>query len=170
MTNIRILIAIVLFVLVIGSAIFLLNRPRTPGQTERVPQSSGSTRLSPLPANQGLLEQMTPEEKTYPTAPPQQFDQPSEEVGGLVVTTNPSQARVLVDAVDAEGEAPVISPQVTPPPTKLTPFTMTNIPVGAHRLSIFKKGYLEKTVPFEIKVDEITRIDIELKPSKDAYQ
>lgn len=81
------------------------------------------------------------------------------------MTTNPNEARILIDAAESEeGEAPIETGAYSPPATKLSPFTFLDIPEGRHVLSVFKKGYLEEKVEFVVKPGEITRLEIPLVP------
>lgn len=166
---------IALGILIFLGVVFLLlkSTPSAPLSQPDIPRGSFPPATQDKPSSGvNLSEQLTATEKSYPSAPPQSFPGFNPQVrGGLVVTTTPSEARVLVDAAESEeGEAPLETAPSSPPPTKISPFTFLDIPEGSHVLSVFKKGYLEEKIQFIIKPDEITRINIHLTPLTEAYR
>lgn len=138
-------------------------KPPSIPKADSSPSTFSSSALNEVKGNVSAVA-LTKEEQDYPQAPSQDFSKyDTSVVGQLVVTTTPSDARILIDANEEDSDAPISSVEVSPPPTKTSPFAMSNIPVGKHSLSIFKRGFLEETIKFEIAKDKVTRLDIKLR-------
>jgi hypothetical protein len=113
------------------------------------------TRPSPTPP-----QPLHPREEAYNEAKPQEFySEGSNKTGTLVVTATTPEVRVMID--DGEAEGPVGS---KPYPIQITPFRVTDVPVGEHLLRAAKPGYIMTEIPFTVSEDGITRIQITLRP------
>lgn len=99
-------------------------------------------------------------EKQYRNNLPQVFPSGPGGFGTLVVNSNPSEARVIIDGAEDEGGN--TSPTVLP--INQTSFKVSTIPEGKHTLFVSKKGYEFQELSFEIKTNQITRLDLQLSP------
>lgn len=125
---------------------------------------------SPLPSSitptvPPPTEQLSAQEKNYSEAPLQPFPSPTQKGQGiLVVTSDPSGARILIDVPEADTVPKKDTPTIKPIPVKITPFKMSNIPAGTHTLSAYKEGYLYTSQTFTIEANEVTRVEIKMLP------
>lgn len=155
MNKVLFTIVIVLALLVGGSLLyFSVFAPKTPPAAPVI-------QYSPSPTTFVSSKSLTPEENSYPEVSPQRFfSEDSNQSGVLVVTTNPSEARVMIDSEEEE-----VSTETTLP-VNITPFKISNIPVGQHNLTLFTQGYNFSVVQFKIEANKITRLDITLTPQE----
>ena len=51
-------------------------------------------------------------------------------------------------------------------PVNITPFKTSNIPTGKHSLILFKRGYNLASEQFEIRPNQITRLNVNLTPQE----
>lgn len=123
------------------------------------PSSNPVIIYSPPPSSKTSLsttEQALPEAKAQKF-----FDNNSGQYGILVVTSNPSGARVLIDSEDAEGPS-----DQKPLPVNLTPFKASSVPVGKHNLTVSSPGYNYSVQEITVEPNQITRIQVELVPQE----
>lgn len=110
--------------------------------------------------------QLTTQEGKLPQATPQPFRHQDEtqKTGTLVVTANVDNVKVLLDATEhPDPEDPIPQGQIWPQNT--TPFSVEEIPVGQHFLFAANAPlYDTQVVEFEIKENQITRVNIEMVP------
>lgn len=165
-TKLLIILVLILAIMILGSFLFFaISTPK--------PQSSPFPVIEyrPSPSSSAIIPSappaiaptaLNPEERNYPEASPQRFfTDNTNRAGILIVTSNPSGARVMIDSEEAE-----VSSTGTVLPVNITPFKASNIPTGKHNLTLFKKGYNLAAEQFEIKPNEITRLDTTLTPQE----
>lgn len=104
-----------------------------------------------------LNSQLKNEELDYPVAPPQDYKNPSIKIGGAVITSNPTGARVMIDP--AEEEVSVGSNNSL---VNVTPFRVNAIPEGTHVITAFLNGYELYEGSLEVKAGEVVRFEIVL--------
>jgi hypothetical protein len=104
---------------------------------------------------------LSSQEQQIPVTPPQPFLHENSQTapGKLLVFSNPTGARVLIDAPEEEGGG-TASLNL---PVNLTPMRVESIPAGIHHLFITKEGYAFKEMDVEIKSGEVTRITVDLE-------
>lgn len=112
--------------------------------------------------------QITTQEKEYPQATLQQFQNTnSNETGTLVVSTSTEGIIIKIDPLaigETQGEKDLSTlPKI---PTQYPPFKYVGIPAGQHTLLASKPGYLAQKISFTIAPSEITRLQISLTPLK----
>ncbi|HLD01312.1 MAG TPA: hypothetical protein VJC10_00390 [Patescibacteria group bacterium] len=118
----------------------------------RQPQSSSTTPQPNVSFQQG--------EVAFPEATPQPFyNSEKDETGSLVVTSDLEKVRVMID--NAEVESQKVNVRY---PIQITPFRISSVPIGKHVLSGAKKGYVFEVISFTIRPNEVTRVNIKLKP------
>jgi len=106
---------------------------------------------------------LTTEEGRMPEAPRQPFPTAeNQHYGALIVTSNVSETRVLIDVSEDEVAEVPSQEQNIIPATSITPFKISRIPVGKHTLTAAKPGYYLTTIPFEITANQVTRVTISL--------
>lgn len=137
-----------LVLLGLGILLLILSPLYLPGPSEPVPSPS------PSPATlRGLPE--------FPQAQPQEFDlQSSLNQGSLAVNAKTEGVKVTIDAQEVK------SPEFFAP-DNITPFIVERIPVGRHVLRASKLGFLSQTFPVDVKPDQVTQVNIEMKPDPD---
>lgn len=103
---------------------------------------------------------LPPDQSQLPEAKPQLFNNPETIAkGSLVVTTNQSDVRVVIDAPHEE-----VSTDTQAAPVNIAPFKISSIPAGKHTLTAFKEGFVYYEKEFEINPNQTTTIDIHLTP------
>ena len=111
--------------------------------------------------------ELTPTEQSYPQATPQPFrHQDEEDTGTLVVTSDIPNVRVFIDMTDhREEEDPIPFDQRWP--ENKTPLTVPDMPVGEHFIFAFRPpDYDSAVIKYIIRKDEVTRIHVDLIPSR----
>lgn len=108
------------------------------------------TTSAPIPTNYESFPEATKQE--YPS-------QTSNKTGTLIVNSNPSGVKVIVDS--PKSDAPEKYPQI---PENITPFKISNIPEGTYFYFASKDGFDFTEGKFEIKEGEITSVFFELVP------
>lgn len=156
MNRVLLIISVILAFIVIGSFLFFsIFAPKT--QTPPAPVIQYSPSPTSFPSSQPL----TPEEKNYPEAYQQRFFSEDEnQLGALIVISNPSEARAMIDLAEEEASSDSTLP------VNITPFKVSNMPVGQHNLMLFKTGYNFSTTQFNIEANKVTRLYINLVPQE----
>ncbi len=109
---------------------------------------------------------LTEDETRLPEAKPQHLTISSGKTGTLVVTANLTGGYVFIDQpMEAYPEGAPVAGQPAPMPPQYPPFRVTNVPVGQHKLIGIREGSTRQDIDFEIKENEITRIQISYKQS-----
>ena len=107
---------------------------------------------------------LTDAETRFPQANPQPFrNQDVPETGTLVVTSDPDEVFVLLEAtVHRHHDDPISEGEEWP--INKTPLTVSSMPVGEHFLLARKPGYVIAEHTFEITTGQVTRIHVKLLP------
>lgn len=134
-------------------------RPNPVIQTTITPTPYFDTNKTPTPQRTDYL--LSPIEKNYPEITPQPFSSQSSLKGSLVITSIPSEARVVIDVPEEEASSNNIKI-----PVNTTPLKVTDIPTGKYTLFAFKEGYTIYTSAFTIEKDKVTRLEIKLNPEE----
>jgi len=71
-----------------------------------------------------------------------------QETGGLAINTSPVGARVMIDGADAG----------------ISPFIITNLPVGNHTLNVSYAGYISQEQPVTVIVNQTRAVNLMLGP------
>lgn len=98
-------------------------------------------------------------ETKYRNNLPQEFPPSKEGFGTLIVTSVPDNIKVILDP--PESEAPNTAEYL---PVNLTPFRVEQIPVGKHSLFASNEGFEFKEEVFEVKANNVTRVEVKLLP------
>lgn len=88
---------------------------------------------------------------------------PQIQQGSLVITSNPDQVRVIIDAPEEEVSA---GPAQT---VQTTPFRIDQIGAGKHQIFASKEGYEFQEIEVEILPNQINRVIISLLPTVDNF-
>ena len=101
------------------------------------------------------------QEQQIPVAPSQPFlvNDSVQQPGTLLVFSNPTGARVVIDAPEEEGGGGTGLDL----PVNVTPVRVESIPAGKHHLFISKLGYEFKELEVEVNPGEINRVKVELE-------
>jgi hypothetical protein len=105
--------------------------------------------------------QLTPREQQIPVAQSQPFlnELPEASPGSLLIFSNPTGARVVIDGPEGEGGADLPIDL----PVHFTPVRIDSIPAGGHHIFISKEGFQFKELDVEVTPGEITRITVDLE-------
>lgn len=137
-----------LLLLGLGLLLLILSPLYLPSPSEPLPSPSPSPAIL-----RGLPE--------FPQAQPQEFNQQNSLYrGGLTVNANIEAVKVTIDAQEVK------SPEFFAP-DNATPFILERIPAGQHVLRASKLGFLNQTLSVEVKPDQVTQVNIEMKPDPD---
>ncbi len=129
----------------------------------RPSSTQNPTRPSPTLTSAVLLNQ---QEKSYPEATPQTFqNSKATEKGTLVVNANSKGGIAKIDPLPiGETQGPKDLSSLPRIPDQTLPFIYKDIPSGQHTLLVSKPGYLAQKVSFTINPGQITRLIISLIP------
>jgi len=102
-------------------------------------------------------------EQAYPSEAPQDFSyQQTSDHGSLIITTSPSDARVVIDSTTSDdGKGASL-------PNNFSPFRADNIPAGYYSIVIEKHGYVYQNLVVRISPFRVTRLHVTLPKIDEA--
>ncbi len=107
---------------------------------------------------QTFSSKLSTKELNYKDLPPQPLPSINSDTGILVVSSDLSDVVIELDPTENEGPQGSSQKRFT----ITTPFKSLSIPVGKHYLTAAKPGCVPSEVDFEIKKEDVTRLNIKL--------